>query len=489
MTLNPDTLILSVAEGTPDGTKFRIIAKPSDGGEPAVLEGRVGSGLIALEEFEAIPLYEGFSMAMPVDQAKYGRSYLQESGETYCVSTDQNAPYNVVISYVGYAPMDEFAEDPDVANSIYDSISWDQLNVSLDERIDKDGHPVRIVIGRWLESGRPAAVLEYARNNRYLRAWVMVFEQNGTAPGDLPDVSAEDMKKLAAEIVYDPAEASIIREDGEITLTNKEETTLLTAGKKLVLKAEFANPDRVNRKAKNDTLEWSLTDTETDAEPEGIKLDGKSGTLSAPRNLEKVYQLEVKASSPIFHTEAVYPVTVLPAVTKIYTEPTDLTFYAGTDTAETVLTVLEPDTVPLIGIAWTLKKEGIVEMMPGENGTAAFRPVAAGKISAVVSEPGGKKAELKISVIEPVAEVQLAVSGNPAPGRTVSVKATVLPKNAGIKDVEWSLDVGEDIATINQGQVKISKEAPAGTRITVICTAPGAPEPVSTTAVIEVAEK
>ena len=53
--------------------------------------------------------------------------------------------------------------------------------------------------------------------------------------------------------------------------------------------------------------------------------------------------------------------------------------------------------------------------------------------------------------------------------------------------VQWSLDVGEDIATINEkGQLTISKTAPSGTKITVTCTALGAPTPVTASTVIEI---
>jgi len=52
--------------------------------------------------------------------------------------------------------------------------------------------------------------------------------------------------------------------------------------------------------------------------------------------------------------------------------------------------------------------------------------------------------------------------------------------------VEWTLDVGGDIATITKGKVKISKTAPEGTVITVTCTAVGAPEPVVKTVQITV---
>ena len=69
------------------------------------------------------------------------------------------------------------------------------------------------------------------------------------------------------------------------------------------------------------------------------------------------------------------------------------------------------------------------------------------------------------------------------------MKETIVPKQAGNKNVEWSLDVGEDIATVSKGKVKIAKDAPVGTVITVTCTALGAPEPVVRTVQIEVTEK
>ncbi|QTE70293.1 hypothetical protein JRC49_10830 [Clostridiales bacterium FE2011] len=45
----------------------------------------------------------------------------------------------------------------------------------------------------------------------------------------------------------------------------------------------------------------------------------------------------------------------------------------------------------------------------------------------------------------------------------------------------------EDIAKIDdKGQLTISKEAPSGTKITVTCTALGAPSPVVSTIVVEI---
>ena len=69
----------------------------------------------------------------------------------------------------------------------------------------------------------------------------------------------------------------------------------------------------------------------------------------------------------------------------------------------------------------------------------------------------------------------------------MTVSAALEPKKAGNKNLEWSLDVDETVATINaKGQVKIAKEAAAGTVITVTCKALGAPEPVVSTLAITV---
>lgn len=71
----------------------------------------------------------------------------------------------------------------------------------------------------------------------------------------------------------------------------------------------------------------------------------------------------------------------------------------------------------------------------------------------------------------------------------MTVKAVTAPLKPDVPDLEWSLDTGEDIATVNnKGQVKIAKTAPAGTVITVTCRALGAPEPLVRTVEISVGE-
>ena len=83
--------------------------------------------------------------------------------------------------------------------------------------------------------------------------------------------------------------------------------------------------------------------------------------------------------------------------------------------------------------------------------------------------------------------IELAVKGKVKVGGKVNIAATLFPKNVGNKAVQWSLDVGEDIATINEkGQLTIGKKVSSGIKITVTCTALGAPSPVTASTVIEV---
>ena len=94
-----------------------------------------------------------------------------------------------------------------------------------------------------------------------------------------------------------------------------------------------------------------------------------------------------------------------------------------------------------------------------------------------------------MSILIPVETVELALKGTARPGGTVTCSAALQPRNAGNKNLEWSLDVGEEIAAVSaRGQVKISRDAPAGTTITVTCKALGAPAPVISTIRIEVGE-
>ena len=485
VTLDRKTLTVTAAKDAKAGETFTLTATPSDGREPVTFTGKVSAGVIAQEEFEIIEYREGFSIPRLSDDDIYKTGVDQNRGWLICETKDTTGPSVTSLVFALYG-LAQFAEDGAVAREIYEKeINTEELNIMTDEIIEIGGHPARIVVA---DTGSfSQGLLYYARNNRMIIAEIDSFPTSEESAETLPMVTAEDMKAIAERIGYDAAKASITVDDGAITIQAKGDTTTLSGGKKLQMTAAFANQDKVNKKNQNDTVEWTVTDTTTGKAPEDVKIDAK-GSLSADKALSEVRKVEVTASSPIFHTSAKYPVTVLPAVTSFKIEPTELFFYNGT-AAQTVKARLEPATVPPEGITWTAKQEGIVEITDNKDGTATIKPLAAGKTTVTAAESGGKRTDLKITVQEPVTGLTLEAEGKNYPGGSVMVRENVAPKEAGNKKVEWSLDVGEDIARIKQGLVKISKNAPIGTVITVTCTAPGAPEPVTASVQIRVEEK
>jgi len=169
--------------------------------------------------------------------------------------------------------------------------------------------------------------------------------------------------------------------------------------------------------------------------------------------------------------------------------PGKAVLYTGSDSTMTLQAGYDPEGIPLVGLTWKAAKEGILEVMPGENGTAVIRPLAKGKTKITVTGPEGKNATVSVQVTDPVTGIELKWSGTAKAGKSVRMKAALQPATAGVKDVEWSVDTDESVASVSaKGVVSIAKGVPAGTVITVTCTALGAPEPVTTQVQIEVAE-
>jgi len=296
----------------------------------------------------------------------------------------------------------------------------------------------------------------------------------------------DDMKVLANMIQYDETKAPLCTADAELTVSANEDQVIVAAGQNVQFTASFANPDRVNKKNKNDAVVWSVVKAETGEAVKGVSIDAK-GLLKVDKPLTEPTNLQVKAASEKLGTSATYNITAIPTASTVTLDPAEIFFYVGTEDTQTVKVILEPATVSPVGLTWTTVKNGIVEITPMEDGVVSIRPLAAGKTDITVKEPGGKNAKLTVNVVAPVESVELKANGAAKAGGKMKIAATLAPKNVGNKAVQWSLDVGEDIATIDEkGQLTISKTAPSGTKITVTCTALGAPSPVVGTLVVEV---
>ena len=378
-----------------------------------------------------------------------------------------------------------YAEDPEVAEkeirSDLDKIAK-QVGNGEQEFIDLYGHPAGLMTYSMSDGrggfGAYCGRIAYARNNRYLLIFVYIM---GNDAEKTTKITMNDLKALAEKIGYDEEQAPFTAAKATFTVGGKDGAVGLTAGKALQMEAVFDLQDLINRKEKNDTVNWTVRNAET-GEEDPLASISEKGQLKVDKSLGAPVDLEVSATSAVYGTEAKCVIHADPIITGVTVDPVELFFYAGTDESQTAVAAPVPDTMPSTGITWTPAKEGIVEITPIEDGKVSIKPLAAGKTAIQVAEPTGKKTKLTVNVINPVETVELTVKGTPKPGGSVAVNAALAPKDAGDKKVEWSLDVGEDIATINEkGQVKIAKETASGTVITVTCTAIGAPNPIVTT--------
>lgn len=427
---------------------------------------------------------EGFQIPYP-DGDTWMSSYSFYVNDVFSYYRYEPEFLTIEASYYLPSSPNNYAEDPEVARAEIegDFASFENAAADVQHDIfDMDGHPVGVMLGKVNGNGREyvTGYIIYIRNNRYLRMRVYNTTEEPS------QITLNDLKYLAYKIGYDEGQAPLSRAKAGFTVSSKDGSSSLTAGKNLQMVATFENTDIINKKAKNDGIAWSVVNAET-GEEEPAATISKTGQLKIDKGLAAPVVLEVKAVSEIFGTEATFRVTAIPVVTGMVLEPAELFFYTGVEEAQTVKVTLTPDTVPPIDISWTPAKDGQVEITPVEDGVVSIKPLTAGKANITVKEPGGKNAKLTVSVVDPVEAVELAAKGGAKAGGTVTVTATLAPKSAGNKNLEWSIDVGEDIATIDaKGKVKINKDVPSGTKITVTCKALGAPEPVIATIELEI---
>ena len=410
--------------------------------------------------FEGHAFSNGFGV--PVCSSSDWETEMYPGGGTIYVMINREKV--IVIAHELYMAGDDYYsviyEDPDKARAYLESIKIDDWETEFTEILE---HPA--VIQTVKADDGWYAVLWYARNSALLQ--VSGYSQ------DTP-VTMDDMKMIAREIQYRPEEAVFTAADTALSVSAKGDPVTVTAGKNVAFTAAFASPDRVNKKNKTDAVVWSVGKAGTGEPVEGVSIDAR-GQLKVDRSLAAPADLQVKVVSELFETSATYDITAMPEVSKVILEPAELVFYTGTEEAQTVKASLEPDTVPPVGLTWTPAKN-IVEITGTENGVVSVKPLAGGKTTVAVKEPGGKNAKLTVSIVDPVESVELKANGAAKAGGRVTVTAALLPKTAGNKAVQWSIDVGDDIATINdKGQLAISRDAPSGTKITVTCTATGAP--------------
>lgn len=460
-------IVLSIDKDVDYGSEITITATDEQGNQFSKIV-TVGSMFDEkdLVRVDAPEKNDGFSFSYP-------RKGFYNDG------SNENCRWDVSIDRASKSIYGALYEDPDRARTYLEEMN--EGNEKIDNFKHKwiaiEDHPA--YIGIYSAEDSTWGYLLYVRNSSVFQLILSSIDSDNP-------VEFYDFETLAKHISYDETAAPFTVADAKLSITAKGDPKTVTAGRNLTFNYTFANPEKVSKKNKNDTVVWSVSNADTGESVEGVSIDAR-GQLKVDKKLAAPVDLQVKAASELFGTSTTYNITAMPAVSKITLDPAEVFFYTGIEDIQTVKASLEPATVPPVGLTWTAVKNGIVEITPVENGMVSIKPLAAGKTDIAVKEPGGKNAKLTVNVVAPVESVELKANGAATAGGKVKIAVTLAPKNVGNKAVQWSVDVGEDIATINEkGLLTISKTAPSGTKITVTCTALGAPSPVVGTLVVEV---
>ncbi len=475
VTIDPETGVMTVADGIAEKTPFTVTATPSDGDVPVTLKGSVCSGVLVAETFETVaPNYSrGFTIPAVTS---LGRTEKKEDRANSTVTWHYETERLVCDETCSFIRLESFPDAETYYKAIKENLKKEGTYQDYEERVAEiNGAPVYMLCftsGIGEDDSETAGFIYAVRENTLLVMTVVCSGKNETPMR----VTMIDLETIAKQITFNPEKAPVRKEDGELSISSKNIPETAAAGRSVEFNALFANAAAVKQDEAG-ALTWTVTDIETGEPTEGVTINGK-GVMTVDKDLTEKKTVEVTASSDIFGTKASRTITVYPVIRRVDIEPKDIVLYLNSDDSATVHVQAEPDFIPE-GLEWTVRPRRFAEVTAGENGTATVIPLAAGKGTLNVDEPGGKSAKIRLVVMQPVQSMELSTSGDPVRGGTVKAAAIIRPSNAGDRKVEWALDVGSDVATINEyGRIKIGRDVPDGTVITVICTSNGAKEPL-----------
>ena len=381
-----------------------------------------------------------------------------------------------------------FREDDQAALAYYDGTVFNEKARNLQtETMRIDGHYARLYT--YTTDGQNQQVyrmgeIAYCRNNRLLTLNVYATGA-GMKEDSLIPVTMKDLRLLAEQIHYDPEQAPVKQADARLTVTAEDEAEELGAGRSIRMTARYAG-ENLGQTPEEKAFRWTVTDAETGGETQAASITS-DGRLTAASGLTRTTEVVVTAVSEAYGTKASRRIRLVPVSKGISIDSGDLMLYVGAAEPTTVRAVMIPEEMPAEGLFWRTTRPNLFEVTDLKDGSVQVRALGTGNGYLVVREPGGKAAQIVLKAAIPVESVQLSWSGSARPGRSVNFSAKLLPLNAGIRTVSWSVDADEKTAVINRkGRLTIQPGVAAGTVIKVTCTANGAPVPVTATTEITV---
>lgn len=399
-----------------------------------------------------------------VETSVYGNSGGQLSGSNYWV----NSSYGVTVYSPDFVP--GTIQDM-IRNIEWMENDWSQRNYDSIGRMYVNGYPFIYVFRT--ESQPDGGQFRTVETNGQMGRYQLNLNYSVSAmPGEgLPPLDVSFLTDAVSRIKVDGQAVNVLDHEPTPALMQENGLTEVSAGASVQYTAGEDDPTFGK-------LIWVITD-EAGEKTKAATVD-KKGVVKAAGNVKEMTKVVVKARYEYCSESATAELTIYPAVKKITILADGSYLYLNSNHTLLLKAHADPEDGKLIGLTWTVNKPELAEIKDNGDGTATLTPVAPGAVTVTVSDAAKKKATAKFTVTDQaVTEVVILAKGTAAAGKTVTLSATFTPEKPANKEVTWAIDVDETIATINaKGQLKIAKDAPSGTVITVTCTALGAVQPV-----------
>jgi len=269
--------------------------------------------------------------------------------------------------------------------------------------------------------------------------YIRIFDKDNNPDGD---IFTEEGIQWAGNL--------LICEDNRVIESLETDADQLLPGKKATLTAEVSDPAV--------KLTWSLA--EGDKNYATLKVGkNNTATVTAKKNKE-IQQVTVTVSTVIDgRTESKFvTIEIVPVVSQVDILGPDQSVLTGKTVTFYMEEQVEYNVLPLDAacapaealqeVTWkssntkyaTVDADGIVTVLtPGKTVT----------ITATAADGSGKKATFKIKTAIAVESIELSGSDVCAVGKTIALKANVLPENATNKKLEWYIVDGDALVTKN----------------------------------------
>ena len=252
------------------------------------------------------------------------------------------------------------------------------------------------------------------------------------------------------------------KEDFALTLT--ADRAAAAAGQKIALTPVFANPDAVNKKAKNDGVTYTLT-----VNGEGAEgwCSIKDNTITVNKSLPGAAELLIRAESAYCPSElpqAELRIPLVPAAEALTAELTAETLYLadGMDTANIKAAAQPAEAIQTFSYSSSAPKVAAVD----EDGTVHALSSGKAVITVKATDGSGRSAKVNVTVAAPVTGLTLeSKSDTVSAGKSLTIKAVTEPEKPTDKTLEWSFDCPaemEEYVTLKSGALTVKKGCPAG---------------------------